>query len=764
MYLVPVLALGCSLVLQGGVRAEDVALINGTTAYHAVDPLLGTMKNTSGQVVPAASVPFGNLLVGPETESGEEKGVAYYYYETAVLRGIRLSHWLSGSATQDYGSFSVLPRVVTAENVSSFGSTYSHKNEHSEPALYSVTELFQGAASINVTATSHGAMIRIDALENTRVEIKILANTKKHDLLLQKATCQFDDSTKVVSCSNPVTRIYQSALTFAGFSTHLFAQFSPSPVSASKQDSNSIVLRFEKGVKSILFRGGVSNVDLNGAKNNLEQEMGLEGSFDTVYKRSKKVWVNKLDRIRVEKGSSETNRVKFYTALYRAMLLPREFADADGRFPSFDGGAKVHKWTKNQYHSDYSAWDTFRAFHPLHSIISMNRSKMFALSLIQKGIDAGSWMPIFPAWNSFTGEMIGDHGCTIVGDLINKGLLDSEPEFMQTGVDIIVKNANVSAPFYEYFKGKGRRSLRDYAFLGFVPLEAHNYLSYHRNEQSSRTIEYSLVDAVVASLVCSNKFPKHKDQCASMTKRSKNFKNVLDPAYGFVNGRHKKGNFLDHKGIDPNKTQSWVTEGSPWQWTFAPMHDIQGIMDALGWNRSKFVEKLDRFFQIGQYDHGNEPSHHVAFLYNLVGEYSKTQKKVFDIREKQYGTGPAGILGNDDAGQISAWFVLTSLGLYQVSPHKPEYQIVNPLFSKVVLTLDNGKVFTVSAQGNTQGSVAYIQKAFLNKNCLTSSTLEYTDIRIGGELELILGPQPPKTNPFSCAQRVFHRVNVSSLF
>lgn len=703
--------------------------------FQLIDIFMGTTINQEAKTTPSVSPPFGNLLVGPETEAGENKCVPPYYYDRTELTGIRLSHWLSGSCTNDFGSFSVRPGFA-----GSFVSSYTHDQEDGTPALYSVRDLFGGQVNMTTAATSHTAVIQFDLSTDTApLEIEVGGNRGD-------SACTWDADAEELSCLNKVYRLYAGNGRPAGFSAYLKLQVRPAPDEVVDGSNGNAVLRFTSQAHRVIVRAAVSMVDYDGASTNMKMELGDSFNATEVSGQTKQAWLEEIGKIRVGDDASDEELSKFYTAMYHASLLPREFSDADGRFPSFGGGSKVHTWPKGHvYYNDFSAWDTFRAFHPLHSIISRRRSVEFARSLVQMGLDGG-WLPIFPAWNSYTGEMIGDHVIAILGDFITKGLLDSEPELIKQAYKLMKQNAESTPNFIEYYvEGKGRRSLSAYKRLGYVPLEEENLLSYHPYEQSSRTIEYSFDDAVLATVACGPRINDTKT-CESMTKRAQNYRNVIDKSFGFVNGRHVTGQFEAKAHVNPESPQHFVTEGTPWQWTFAPLHDPVGLMHALGLDEAKFEEKLDQLFALGQYNHDNEPSHHIAFLYNFVGAYHKTQSRVHEIRRSQYGVGPKGLSGNDDAGQISAWYILAAMGLYQTSSHRPVFQVFQPVFSHIELHLENNSVFTISTPSlreTNPANTAYLHAAVINGVCMHHAEISYDQIMSGGLLALNVTDKPP---------------------
>jgi predicted alpha-1,2-mannosidase len=354
--------------------------------------------------------------------------------------------------------------------------------------------------------------------------------------------------------------------------------------------------------------------------------------------------------------------------------------------------------------------------------------------LIAKG-DQGGFLPIYPAWNSYTSEMVGDHAGTVFADAYFKGIRGFD---IDEAYRLMKKNATeLPTDWALYVDGRGRRGLKSYLKYGFIPLEdtVSDGTLVHPREQVSRTLEYAYDDSVVAEVA---KALGHKDDAELFNKHAQNYRNVIDPKTGFARGRHEDGSW--DSPFDPTKPYNYITEGLPFQYTFFVPQDLPGLIDLVG-GREAFIAKLDALFAGGYYDHGNEPSHHIAYLYDNAGAAWKTQQHVRDVMDKQYSDTPSGLAGNDDAGQMSAWFVMSALGFYPVTPATPIYQIGTPLFDDAVIRLDNGKRLHIRAAGASEGK-QYIRSVTLNGIPLNRYWIKHSEIVAGGELFFEMSSKP----------------------
>ncbi len=420
----------------------------------------------------------------------------------------------------------------------------------------------------------------------------------------------------------------------------------------------------------------------------------------------------------------------FYTALYHTLLLPRIASDLSGAHPRFGGGPIVTTPGGRTYYDDFSIWDTFRAVHPLFILLDPPLETALIQSLIDKGQEGG-WLPIFPAWESYTAEMDGDHADAIIGDAWLKGIRGFS---IGQAYALMRKNALISPPSAGYADGKGRRALQSYLKYGYIPLEDPVADAPHRAEQVSRTLDYALDDFVIAQLAHSL---GNSADAALFDRRAQNWRNVIDPEDGFARGRHADGSWITP--FDPARRVNYVTEGLPFQYTFYVLQNIPGLIRYLHGDAA-FTARLDQLFDRNLYEQGNEPSHHIAYLYDYAGAAAKTQFQIHSIVDT-YQEQPGGLPGNDDAGQMSAWYIFSALGFYPETPGIPAYAIGVPHFSRAVINLPGGKHFEILAH-NLGPQNFYIQSATLNGQPFNRFWLKHSEIESGGTLAFEMGPNP----------------------
>lgn len=563
------------------------------------------------------------------------------------------------------------------------------------------------------------------------------------------AFVEVDPEKKEITGYNPVHRIYQGYGKEAGFSGHFVIQLNEEIADYGVWDSTTITsgrksargqkhavgawvkLASDKPGKT-LVKVATSFTSIDNARKNLACEIpGWD--FNEVRQASSDTWNQTLGQIAV-KGNNEEEKVKLYSALYNAHFLPRTFSDVDGSYPKFNGGGQIMKMDHGTYYCDFSQWDTYRAVHPLFSILNPSRNGDMAHSLVLKG-QQGGWLPIFPSWNSYTAAMIGDHCIAMIGDAIIKDAPGFDYEEAYT---LMRKNAFEANPDSgSYRDGKGRRAMESYLKYNYVPLEDQVMEAFHRREQVSRTLEYAYDDFVLSQVA--KKLGKTDDYKA-LIKRAENYRNVIDPETGYARGRHADGTWIEP--FDPFASTSFICEGTPYHYTWYVPQDIAGLIRHMG-GKERFINRLDTFFEGDYYWHGNEPGHHIAYLFAYAGEPWKTQKWVHDIINREYFTTPDGLSGNDDAGQMSSWLVFSMVGFYPVCPGMPYYVIGSPSFEESVITLENGKKFTIEAKGASEKNI-YIQSATLNGQPYDKSYILHKDIMNGGILSFVMGDTPNK--------------------
>jgi len=726
----PILSLLCLAVFSG--------LANAQSPIQYVDPLIGTAPATTasatrhgegseqkGQTFPAVGRPFGMTQWTPETRSTETKCIAPYYYDDKRLTGFRGSHWMSGSCTQDYGSVTLMPfatnrlDTVTARPSSAF----RHEAETATPAYYRAT-LDDFGIMAELTGSVRAGLLRFTFGTGNHY-VFIQANSDE-----KQGVVRVDAARKEIVGYNPVHRIYQGWGKSAGFSGHFVIQFDqPFEVVTTRiagTSAQQLTVSF-KNAKTVQARVGTSFTSLGAARNNLKTEL-LGWNFEQLRQQSESVWNTTLGKVQV-KGGTKEERTKFYTALYHSYQLPRIASDVDGSYTGFAQDSATHKAVGFDYYDDFSMWDTYRTLHPLMTLLEPQRSLHMVKSLVAKA-EQGGWMPIFPAWGSYTAAMIGDHASTMIADAYQRGIRDFDTE---KAYRYMRQNAFDSPSRGDYLDGKGRRALTSYLKYKYIPLEDSVWDAFHRREQVSRTLEYALDDFALGQFAA--KLGKMAD-AQNLANRAQNYRNVFDPETGYVRGRHADGQWITP--FDPFQKVYFICEGTPFHYTWYVPQDVPGLIGLLG-GQDKFAAKLTTFFEKGYYWHGNETDHQAVYLFPYVGEPRKTQQWVRQIVAEEYGTGPGGLSGNEDAGQMSAWLVASMMGFYPVCPGRPEFVLGVPSFEEVRIQAGPGaKPFVIRAAGNGKDK-PFIETMQLNGKPFTNFVLPHQTLASGGELVLKMG-------------------------
>lgn len=707
------------------------AIIAGQGPIKFVDPLIGTAPASTesarrhsvagseekGQTFPAVGRPFGMTQWTPETRMSEQKCISPYYFNDKYITGFRGSHWMSGSCTQDYGSLTLMPfssdrpDTVKKSPVSSF----SHALEKSTPAYYNVMlNDFGIMAELSASVRTGAMRLTFTGEKLSCIFLRVNSDEKQGQIIpvIEK---------QYIIGYNPVHRLYQGRGQYAGFSGWFVIIFDkPFNIVKNGLNDQELIINFgkEKNVEAFI---GTSFNSAEKARRNLVAE-NPDLDFERLKTEGEEAWNETLGKIEA-KGGSESDRIKFYTALYHCYQLPRIVSDNDGDYQGFAEDSLIHNTGGFDYYDDFSMWDTYRALHPLMTILEPEKTLDMIRSLVLKA-EQGGWMPIFPAWGSYTAAMIGDHVSTMISDAYVKGIdrFDIEKAYMY-----MRKNAFETPSRSEYVDGKGRRALASYLKYGYIPLEDSVWDAFHRREQVSRTLEYALDDYALARTA--EKLGKPDDYNLLM-KRSENFRNVFDTRTGFVRGRHANGTWIEP--FKPLEKASYICEGTPFQYTWYVPQDVPGLIKLMG-GRNSFIRKLNEFFDGGYYWHGNETDQQAPFMFAMAGNPSKTQYWTRKINSEEYGTGPGGLSGNEDAGQMSAWLVFSMIGFYPVCPASGEYVLTSPAFQEIRIKFPGEKDFVIKSEGVTD-NIYLIKSATLNGRRFTNQTIKHQDIINGGEL------------------------------
>ncbi|HEX6719091.1 MAG TPA: GH92 family glycosyl hydrolase [Pyrinomonadaceae bacterium] len=678
-----------------------------------VNPFIGTGGH--GHTFPGAIMPFGMVQLSPDTRLTGWDGCSGYHYSDSIIYGFSHTH-LSGTGISDYGDILLLP---TVDNAFVDGrpqtARFQHRNESASPGYYSV-KLDNGNILVELTATARVGMHRY-TFPSTQ-SANIILDLAHRDKVL-------DSSFRVTGANSIVG--WRRSQAWAKDQVVYFALEFSQPFSAHGVivDGLKAYFRFDaRAGAPILVKVGISAVDIEGALKNLHAEVN-DWDFDKVKADAKAAWNAELSRI-VVSGGTDAELINFYTALYHAMTAPNLFMDVDGRYRGRD--FKTHKADDFTNYTVFSLWDTFRAAHPLYTIIDQKRTRDFINTFLVQ-YEQGGRLPVWELAANETDTMIGYHAVSVIADAAAKGI---------DGFDL--QKALAAMKHSAELRDRG---LGAYMDQGFISME-------DERESVSKVLEYAYDDWCIAQVA--RMLGKTSDY-ERYNRRAQSYKNVFDRGSGFMRPR-SNGNWVER--FDPREVTFAFTEANSWQYTFFASHDIAGLIDLMG-GRREFVRKLDQLFAtdspttgreqaditglMGQYAHGNEPSHHMAYLYDYVGQPGKTQMRVREIMDRFYKPEPDGLIGNEDCGQMSAWYVLSAAGFYPVTPGSKVYAIGSPLFPELRFNLENGKSFVVRANGVSERNV-YIQSATLNGKPYNKSFLLHDDLMRGGELVFQMALRP----------------------
>jgi len=688
------------------------------TAY--VDPFIGTGGH--GHTFPGATLPFGMVQLSPDTRLDGWDGCSGYHYSDNYIYGFSHTH-LSGTGVSDYGDILLMPTNSIefnngADGASGYRAPFKHENEKASPGYYNV--LFDSTEiEVELTTTLRAGYHKY-SYPNAKNQFLVL-DLQHRDKVLDAAFEKVNEFEVKGYRFSEAWAKDQRVFFYMKFSHPIKGEMihSNDPI-----HENKVVFQFENPENNpVYIQVGISAVDTEGAKKNLDAEIG-DKTFETIKDEAEKIWEKQLEKIVIE-SDSEANKVNFYTSLYHTMIAPNLYQDIDGRYRGMD--LEIHQANFN-YYTVFSLWDTYRAAHPLYTIIEQERTNDFIKTMLAK-YDEGGIIPIWDLSANYTGCMIGYHGIPVIADAYLKGInnYDTEKAF---------KAMKHSAT-------RNHLGLESYHNLGFIPVE-------EESESVSKTLEYAYDDWTIAQMASA--MGKESDFKNYMT-RAQSYKNLYNPETGFLQGRFRNTWF---QPFDPFEVNFNYTEANAWQYSLYAPQDISGLMNLMG-GKDNFESHLDTLFSvssttsgrdqaditglIGQYAHGNEPSHHMAYLYNFVNKPSKTQEKVRQILTELYSNKPDGISGNEDCGQMSAWYVFSSLGFYPVTPGSNEYIFGTPLFNKASIELENGNTFTIIAANNSEEN-KYIQSVSLNGNVLSRTFLNHNEIIEGGTIFYEMGPSP----------------------
>jgi predicted alpha-1,2-mannosidase len=663
------------------------------------------------------------VQLSPDTRLTGWDGCSGYHYSDNIIYGFSHTH-LSGTGISDYGDILFMPTIglpslnATGENPKGYATSFNHKNETASPGYYGVK--LDNGLQVDLTTTARTGLHRYTFPPDSNANNVILDLVHRDKVV--DASLRVVDATHIEGFRRSNAWARNQVVYFA-------AEFSrPFRSSKTEQaiDAPNIKASFSFDLENqpLLLKVGISPVSVEGAWKNLTAEIN-HWDFERVRNDAKVAWNHELNKIQVS-GGDEAQLKNFYTALYHVNLQPNLFTDIDGQYLGRD--FKIHKAEGFDNYTVFSLWDTFRATHPLYTIIDQKRTADFINTFLAQYQEGGR-LPVWELAANETDTMIGYHSVSVIADAILKGIggFDRERAFQAM---------------------KHSAELKHH---GLGPYTEHGYLEMEVERESvSKTLEYAYDDwciAVVAQVL------NRQDDYQRYMRRAQSYKNIFDRETGFVRPRTNAG-WLSP--FEPREVNFSFTEANAWQYTFFAPQDIAGLIELMGGNE-KFARKLDDLFAaeskttgreqaditglIGQYAHGNEPSHHVAYLYNYVGQPWKTQSRVRQVMDSFYKPSPDGLIGNEDCGQMSAWYVLSAAGFYPVTPGSPVYAIGTPLFPEVRFNLENGKSFVIKAR-NVSTQNFYIKSAALNGKTYRKSFISHEDLIAGGELVYEMSGKP----------------------
>lgn len=722
-----ILLLSASIFASCGKQAEK-------DSVDYVDPFIGTGGH--GHTYPGASMPFGMVQLSPDTRLTGWDGCSGYHYSDDVIYGFSHTH-LSGTGVGDYCDILLMPFTGKGrlnngypdDYENGYGSRFSKKRERASAGFYQVT-LDRFDVEVSLTATPRTGLHRYVFRNDDQA--RILIDLTHRDEVLESSLEQVNNReiagmrrSKQWANDQHVYFVARFSKPILDFHLAVNDEFSDKLFRAEGKNLKAI-MDFPKDADTVMVQLGISAVSIEGARRNLEAEW-QNWDFEGSKKQARNVWNHHLERIDIS-GNDTKEKITFYTALYHSLLSPNIYTDVDGKYRGTD--LQVHHDDGRLQYTVFSLWDTYRATHPLFTIIERERSEDFVQSLLNH-YKYGGQLPMWELAANYTGCMIGYHAVPVIADAYVKGIRGFDREMALEAM----KHAST----------RNHPGLDAYRELGYIPHQ-------HEHESVSKTLEYAYDDWCIAQMA---KKMGRNEEYKEYLLRAQNFKNLYDPEEGFI---HARSGGVFREAFDPAEVNIHFTEANCWQYTFYAPQDVSGMMELFG-GEEKFGKKLDELFSvssmtsgrkqsditglIGQYAHGNEPSHHIAYLYNYAGYPWKTQAMARRIMDEMYSHYPDGLIGNEDCGQMSSWYVMSAMGFYPVTPGSDKYAIGSPLFDTVCVKLENGNTFTVIAKDNSRRNV-YIQKAMLNGKEYNKSYLLHKDIMNGSTLLFEMGPHPNK--------------------
>ncbi|MCX6230560.1 MAG: GH92 family glycosyl hydrolase [Bacteroidetes bacterium] len=729
--------------------------IPNTTYTRYVNPFIGTgavdSLSLSGSNFPGACMPFGLVQLSPDTREYPDDPCSGYDYNDPTILGFSHTH-LNGTGCPDLYDFLFMPYGGDIKwkagsddgKTKGFRSKYLHINEKAVPGYYSVL-LDDYSIKAEMTATEHCGMHRYSFTDNKPYHLivdldhSLVRNSPYRFVkILSSQVRVIDNKTiegyRIISGWAKLRKVYFRAEFSRPFDSHIFreGQYEFADVTVGNHAELKIIMNFNKdNDKPLLVKVGISSVSAEGARENLAAEI-KNFDFENIALQAGKAWNKELSCVDIE--GSEKQKTIFYTGLYHLFIQPNNIADVSGNYLSTDDNIK--NAADKRHYSTFSLWDTYRAAHPLYTLLQKDRTAGFINSLLRQYQTYG-YLPIWQLWGTDTYCMIGNHAIPVIVDAFMKGIPGIDFKLAYEAVKASSINSHKNAPFNILDK------------YGFFPEDL-------QTQSVSITLEIAYNDWCVAQMA---KKMGHEDDYQFFLKRSGSYKNLFDKNIGFFRAKDSKGDW-----INPFNPLAYggnggfpFTEGNAWQYLWYVPQDVPSFIDLMGGDK-KFTQKLDTFFNldakpedvngnasgfIGQYAHGNEPSHHIVYLFDFTNEPWKAQFYSAKIMNELYNDQHSGYSGNEDCGQMSAWYIFSAMGFYPVNPANSVYCFGSPQLAKACINLAEGKQFKIITN-NAGGENIYIQKILLNGKPYTRNYITHNDIVSGGVIEFFMGKSPNK--------------------
>ena len=742
----------CMLLLASGIGLFSCAEKDLPKEYtDSVNVFIGTGGH--GHTFPGATLPHGMVQLSPDTRLFGWDACSGYYYDDTSIMGFTHTH-LSGTGIGDYGDILFMPVVGekpliagTAENPDEgYRSRFSHEQESARPGYYQVL-LQDDSINVELTATLRAGLHRYTypKASDARLIVDMEPTIHGHQHPVTQIRVVNDSTIAGMKYTVGWAKrhyVYFYAVFSSPFDYKLYSG------TEYQSDSTSVTVNTAKAVMSfrnlpadgrVLAKVGISSVDEEGARLNVEAEIP-NWDFEGVMKQANTAWNEALGKIDIETSDNDSRTV-FYTSLYHAFIQPSLASDVDGRYRTM--GHEIKQDASYTNYTVFSLWDTFRAAHPLYTIVTPEQNQAFIRSLLRK-YDEGGILPKWELASNETGTMIGYHAVSVIADAMMKKQCDFDvKKALEACIRSSVYDTTGVTPMMDRQILNGKLmpvSIKYKNELGYIPCDK-------AGGSVSQGLEFAYNDWLIAQMM---KEHNRKDLYDKYMELSRNYRNYFDPETKLMRGRLSDGSWITP--FDPASVQrpSNYVEGNAWQWAWFVPQDVEGLMELVGGQKS-FEAHLDTLFttsseltgdpnaaadvtgMIGQYAHGNEPSHHIPYLYNYAGAPRKTQALVDHILRTLYHNDPNGLSGNEDVGQMSAWYALSAMGFYSFCPGRPVYEIGRPIFDKVTIHLSNGKDFVIQAKNNSVEN-KYIRSMKLNGEDLAEPRFSHFDLMKGGEL------------------------------